>query len=53
MFPTFCLLQDIRAQVIIGPGTKRRGLYYVDDVLQGRVHQVQSCNNGQMKIVQL
>ncbi|TQE06769.1 hypothetical protein C1H46_007638 [Malus baccata] len=32
MFPSFCLLQDIRTQAIIGRGTKRRGLYYVDDV---------------------
>ena len=35
MFPSFCLLQDIRTQVIIGRGTKRRGLYYVDDIAQG------------------
>ncbi|KAB2607811.1 hypothetical protein D8674_010979 [Pyrus ussuriensis x Pyrus communis] len=32
MFPTFCLLQDIQTRAIIGCGTKRRGLYYVDDV---------------------
>jgi len=40
MFPTFCLLQDIRTQVIIGHGTKRKGIYYVDDVALGHVHQV-------------
>ena len=44
MFPTFCLLQDIRTQAIIGRGTKRKGLYYVDDVASGHVHQVQSRN---------
>ena len=32
MFPSFCLLQDIQTQEIIRRGTKRRGLYYVDDV---------------------
>ncbi|KAB2623584.1 hypothetical protein D8674_038876 [Pyrus ussuriensis x Pyrus communis] len=39
-------IQDIRTQAIIGCGTKRRGLYYVDDVAQGWVHQVRSCDNG-------
>jgi hypothetical protein len=42
MFRTFCLLQDIRTQAIIGRGTKRKGLYYVDDVASGHVHQVQN-----------
>ncbi|KAB2617029.1 hypothetical protein D8674_012898 [Pyrus ussuriensis x Pyrus communis] len=36
MFPTFCLLQDIQTRAIIGRGTKRRGLYYVEDVAPGR-----------------
>jgi hypothetical protein len=40
MFPMFCLLQDIRTQAIIGRGTKRKGLYYIDDVASGHVHQV-------------
>ncbi|KAJ0466424.1 putative RNA-directed DNA polymerase [Helianthus annuus] len=34
MHPTFCILQDIRTGVIIGRGTKRQGLYYVDEVNQ-------------------
>ena len=44
MFPTFCLLQDIRTQAIIRHDTKRKGLYYADDVALGHVHQVQSRN---------
>lgn len=32
MHPHFCLLQDIRTKEIIGRGTERGGLYYVDEV---------------------
>ncbi|KAM2062124.1 hypothetical protein ACFX1T_047107 [Malus domestica] len=53
MFSSFCLLKDIKTQAIIGRGTKRKGLYYVDDVAQGRVHQVQGRNSGKLKTVQL
>ncbi|KAK9078292.1 hypothetical protein SSX86_002349 [Deinandra increscens subsp. villosa] len=34
MHPTFCVLQDIRTKEIIGRGTERQGLYYVDGVIQ-------------------
>ncbi|XP_071740340.1 uncharacterized protein [Rutidosis leptorrhynchoides] len=34
LHPTFCILQDIRTGVIIGRGTERGGLYYVDEVTQ-------------------
>ncbi|KAJ0565548.1 hypothetical protein HanIR_Chr06g0263791 [Helianthus annuus] len=34
MHPTFCILQDIRTGAIIGRGTERQGLYYVDEVNQ-------------------
>ncbi|KAF5781204.1 putative RNA-directed DNA polymerase [Helianthus annuus] len=34
MQPTFCILQDIRTGAIIGRGTERGGLYYVDEVTQ-------------------
>ncbi|KAJ9559500.1 hypothetical protein OSB04_004660 [Centaurea solstitialis] len=37
MHPTFCILQDIRTGVIIGRGTERQGLYYVDEVAQNGV----------------
>ncbi|KAM1114086.1 hypothetical protein TB1_046024 [Malus domestica] len=53
MFPSFCLLQDIRTQAIIGRGTKSRGLYYVDDVALGRVHQVRSQDSRKLKTIQL
>ena len=36
IYPNFCLLQDISSGEIIGRGTKRRGLYYVDDVCASR-----------------
>nr|GEZ33881.1 putative ribonuclease H-like domain-containing protein [Tanacetum cinerariifolium] len=32
MQPTFCILHDIRTGAIIRRGTKRQGLYYVDEV---------------------
>jgi len=31
MYPNFCLFQDILTKKIIGRGTKREGLYFVDD----------------------
>lgn len=34
MQPNFCLLQDIRIGEIIRRGTKRDGLYYVDEIAQ-------------------
>ncbi|KAI3768520.1 hypothetical protein L2E82_19267 [Cichorium intybus] len=34
MHPTFCILQDIRTGAIIGRGTEKQGLYYVDEVTQ-------------------
>ena len=34
MYPSFCILQDIRTGVIIGRGTECQGLYYVDEVNQ-------------------
>ncbi|XP_071695345.1 uncharacterized protein [Rutidosis leptorrhynchoides] len=34
LHPTFCILQDIRTGEIIGCGTERDGLYYVDEVTQ-------------------
>ncbi|CAL9019584.1 unnamed protein product [Prunus brigantina] len=37
MYPSFVLLQDIQTWEIFGRGTKKRGLYYVDDVATSRV----------------
>ncbi|KAG6788370.1 hypothetical protein POTOM_004435 [Populus tomentosa] len=38
MYPQFCLFQDILTKEIIGRGTKREGLYYMDDFSSGRVN---------------
>ncbi|KAB2594606.1 hypothetical protein D8674_036786 [Pyrus ussuriensis x Pyrus communis] len=38
MYPFFCLLQDIQTKEIIGHGTKREGLCYVDDVIPSRAN---------------
>lgn len=39
MYPSFCVLQDIRTQEIIGHGTEKEGLYYVDAVVpHGQSH---------------
>ncbi|KAB2622537.1 hypothetical protein D8674_024719 [Pyrus ussuriensis x Pyrus communis] len=53
MFPTFCLLQDIQTRAIIGRGTKRRGLYYVDDVSASHVNQVRSGHPNKNKTIWL
>ncbi|KAL3510952.1 hypothetical protein ACH5RR_030353 [Cinchona calisaya] len=50
MLPLFCLLQDIRTREIIGRGTERDGLYYMDDITRTEVGSpeyvtVQSENN--------
>ena len=34
MQPSFCMLHDIQTGMIVGHGTERRGLYYVDEVAQ-------------------
>jgi len=34
MFSNFCILQDILTKEIIGRGTEREGLYYIDEVVQ-------------------
>lgn len=37
-YPKFCLLQDILTKEIIGRGTEKGGLYYMDDFSMGRAH---------------
>ncbi|XP_071687259.1 uncharacterized protein [Rutidosis leptorrhynchoides] len=34
MYPTFCILQDIRTGTVIGRGTEKKGLYYIDEFSQ-------------------
>ena len=38
----FCLLQDILSKEIIGRGTKRGGLYYLDDFSSGKTNHMQT-----------
>ncbi|XP_076960185.1 uncharacterized protein LOC143636488 [Bidens hawaiensis] len=54
MHPTFCILQDIRTGVIIGRGTERQGLYYVDEVTQGGSHDTHEniTNNHEIELEQ-
>jgi hypothetical protein len=42
MFSDFCLIQDILTKEIIGRGTKKGGLYYMEDFSLGRAHHVSS-----------
>ena len=42
MYSNFCLFQDILTKEIIGPGTKRGGLYYLNDFSYGRANNVHS-----------
>jgi hypothetical protein len=51
IYSHFCLLQDILTKEIIGHGTKRGGLYYVDDVSTCHVFHVRS--DGRERQIQL
>ena len=42
MYSLYYLFQDVLTKKIFGCGTKRRGLYYVDDLDLGKVHSAQS-----------
>ena len=48
MYSTFCLLYDVHKKEIIGRGTKRYGLYYIDDVTPGKF--LQTCSDTSEKI---
>ena len=43
MYPNFCLFQDILTKEIIGRGTKKEGLYYMDDFSYGRTNNMYSA----------
>ncbi|GAV91852.1 gag_pre-integrs domain-containing protein [Cephalotus follicularis] len=45
IYQTFCLFQDILTKEIIGRGTKRGGLYYLDDFTTGNVNPTQHVFN--------
>lgn len=40
MYPRFCLFQDVLSKEIIGRGSKRGGLYHMDDISAGRINYV-------------
>ena len=40
MYPTFCLFQDILTKEIVSRGTKKGGLYYMDDFSSGQAHHM-------------
>ena len=40
MYPDFFLIQEILMKKIIGRGTKKGGLYYMDDFKMGPTHHV-------------
>jgi hypothetical protein len=45
MYPTFCIFQDILTKKIIGRGTKREGLYYVEDMSIGKANSMQGASD--------
>ena len=46
IYSTFCLLQNILSKDIIGRGTKRGGLYYLDDFSPGKAHHMHHQNSS-------
>lgn len=53
IYPFFCFLQDILTKEIIGRGTKRGGLYYMEDFSVGRAHHMHYPRNNKMEQVLL
>ncbi|CAL2237877.1 unnamed protein product [Prunus armeniaca] len=51
--PLFLYTDDIQTKEIIGRGTKREGLYYVDDVVPGRAHAVRVLRGSNLQEVWL
>ncbi|KAK3005339.1 hypothetical protein RJ639_015952 [Escallonia herrerae] len=50
MYPKFCLFQDLRNKKIIGRGTKREGLYYMDDLSIGQTNTAHGTNDKERQI---
>ncbi|XP_059659238.1 uncharacterized protein LOC132306059 [Cornus florida] len=50
MYPSFCLFQDILTKEIIGRGTKRGGLYYMNDLSFGRANNVHRTGDKERQI---
>ena len=53
MFPSHCVFQDLLTKEIIGHGTKREGLYYLDDFKIGRMCFVESLVEARKNKVML
>jgi hypothetical protein len=53
IYPHFCFLQDILTKEIIGRGTKKGGLYYMDDFSTGRANNMQNSLNVKHKQILL
>ncbi|CAL8161765.1 unnamed protein product [Prunus armeniaca] len=53
IYPSFCLLQDIHTKEILGRGTKRWGLYYVDDFSPGMANSVTNPFDSKQKQIWL
>jgi hypothetical protein len=51
IYSTFCFLQDMLTKEIIGRGTKKGGLYYVDDISTG--HVFHATNDGRERQIRL
>lgn len=50
MYPNFCLLQDILTKEIIGRGTKKGGLYYMDDFSSGKTYHTRHLSDKERQI---
>jgi hypothetical protein len=50
IYPKICLFQDILTKEIIGRGTKRGGLYYIDDFRVGQANNARHLGNKERDI---
>ena len=53
MYPDFCLIQDILTKKIIGHGTKKGGLYNMDDFNMGQPHHVGRLGDSRIEQIWL
>lgn len=49
MYQTFYIFQDILTKEIIGRGTKKEGLYYIDDIYINKANNMQCSSHIQQK----
>ncbi|KAK8951274.1 hypothetical protein KSP39_PZI003194 [Platanthera zijinensis] len=53
IYSTFCLFQDILSKEIIGRGTRRGGLYYLDDFSPGKANYMHHQTSNQERQIWL